>query len=84
MSARISSICGAAKALLSLSLVACGMACNAWAMGPGGTTELDNANQSYVTGDFERGVQYADLHLRKLPNDGAAHYLKANCLIKLG
>ncbi|MBA3991997.1 MAG: hypothetical protein C0469_00625 [Cyanobacteria bacterium DS2.3.42] len=53
-------------------------------MGPGGTTELDNANQSYITGDFERGVQYADLHLRKIPNDGAAHYLKANCLIKLG
>lgn len=57
---------------------------HAIAMGPGGTTELDNANQSYITGDFERGVQYADLHLRKIPNDAAAHYLKANCLIKLG
>ncbi len=53
-------------------------------MGPGGTAELDNANQSYITGDFERGAQYANLHLRKIPNDGAAHYLKANCLIKLG
>ena len=54
------------------------------AMGPHGTQELDQANRSYVIGDFENGVRYADLHLRKLPNDGAAHYLKANCLMKLG
>jgi hypothetical protein len=57
---------------------------NAMAMGPHGSAELDQANRSYVIGDFERGVQYADLHLRKLPKDGAAHYLKANCLMKLG
>lgn len=55
-----------------------------FAMGPHGTQELDEANRSYVIGDFENGVKYADLHLRKLPNDGAAHYLKANCLMKLG
>ncbi len=55
-----------------------------WAMGPGGTAELDNANRSYIVGDFERGIQYVDLHLKKLPNDGNAHYLKANCLMKLG
>ena len=53
------------------------------AMGPNGTHELDLANQAYITGDFERGVQYVNLHLRKLPHDGAAHYLKANCLMKL-
>ena len=70
---------------LALALTAgIGLSNCAQAMGPGGTTELDNANQSYITGDFERGVQYANLHLRKIPNDGAAHYLKANCLIKLG
>ncbi|MBA3858092.1 MAG: hypothetical protein C0507_14400 [Cyanobacteria bacterium PR.3.49] len=54
------------------------------AMGPHGTQELDEANRSYVIGDFENGVRYAELHLRKLPNDGAAHYLKENCLMKLG
>ena len=52
-------------------------------MGPGGTPELDLANKAYITGDFEHGVQYVNLHLRKLPHDGAAHYLKANCLMKL-
>lgn len=53
------------------------------AMGPNGTHELDLANRAYITGDFERGIQYVDLHLRKIPNDGAAHYLKANCLMSL-
>jgi len=56
---------------------------SATAIGPNGTHELDLANQAYITGDFERGVQYADRHLHKLPRDGAAHYLKANCLMKL-
>lgn len=54
-----------------------------WAMGPNGTHELDLANRAYITGDFERGIQYVDLHLHKIPNDGAAHYLKANCLMSL-
>lgn len=78
-------ICSPATVLLSLSLtVGLGLSDCAMAMGPGGTTELDIANHSYITGDFERGVQYSDLHLRKIPNDATAHYLKANCLIKLG
>lgn len=78
-------ICSPAKVLLSLALtVGIWLSNITMAMGPGGTTELDIANKSYITGDFERGVQYSDLHLRKIPNDAAAHYLKANCLIKLG
>lgn len=78
-------ICSPATVLLSLALTfGIALSNQVMAMGPGGTTELDNANRSYITGDFERGVQYADLHLRKIPNDAAAHYLKANCLIKLG
>ncbi|MCC7529215.1 MAG: hypothetical protein IT342_11900 [Candidatus Melainabacteria bacterium] len=77
-------ICSLATVLLSLTLTAgLGLSNIAMAMGPGGTTELDNANQAYITGDFERGVHYADLHLRKIPNDAATHYLKANCLVKL-
>lgn len=55
----------------------------ALAMGPNGTHELDMANQAYITSDFERGLRYVDVHLRKLPHDGAAHYLKANCLMNL-
>jgi len=70
--------------LLSLVIASVVSASTCQAMGPHGTAELDQANHSYVIGDFERGVQYADLHLKKLPKDGAAHYLKANCLMKLG
>lgn len=53
------------------------------AMGPNGTQELDLANHAYISSDFERGLRYVDIHLRKLPNDAAAHYLKANCLMNL-
>lgn len=74
------------KRLHIFSCLAAMLVCtsNTFAMGPGGTAELDQANRSYFVGDFERGVQFANLHLKKLPNDGAAHYLKANCLMKLG
>jgi|GEM_PF-1387399 len=77
---------GSAAILVALALLTGGSIAlceSAFAMGPNGTHELDLANHAYITGDFERGVQYVDLHLRKLPNDGAAHYLKANCLMKL-
>jgi len=66
--------------ILLSSLIIAGQAL---ALGPNGTHELDLANQAYITSDFERGLQYVDLHLRKLPHDGAAHYLKANCLMNL-
>lgn len=68
-------LAGTASLLLSTECVC--------AMGPNGTPELGLANRAYITGDFERSVQCVDLHLRKIPKDGAAHYLKANCLMSL-
>ncbi len=62
-------------ALSLLVLVQCAMAAD--------QRELDAACKLYSAGDLQGCVKQVDAVLAKQPRDSSAHYLKANCLVKL-
>ena len=45
---------------------------------------LETAQKYYASGDTKRALQIVDLAIRQESSNATAHYLKANCLLKLG
>jgi hypothetical protein len=45
---------------------------------------LETAQKYYASGDTKRALQIVDLAIKQESSNATAHYLKANCLLKLG